>query len=430
MSAFHRSFPVFLFVLVITPMTVLHGQIRPPHEDESKVTPYTVPDVLIGEDGKKITSKDQWPAHREYLLRLLAEKEYGFAATNASRSPEPVETKVQVIEEGITPSGKAKRKQLEVTWTRRGKSIRVDLLVYVPVDAKEPVPVFLSLNFQGNHATSEDPAIRLTKSWVSEKSTNHQATEDGRGKESQRYPIDAIVARGYGVATAYYGDIDPDFDDGFENGIHALFPEYRSSAEHPNRWGSIAGWAWGLSRLADVLQQQKDIDPQGLMVLGHSRLGKTALWAGATDPRFQIVISNNSGCGGAALSKRNFGETVARINTSFPHWFCYNFRQYNDQEEKLEFDQHFLIASIAPRPVYIASASEDLWADPKGEYLGGWYASSVYELLGYKGLPSDQVPAAEQVVGDRIGYHLRSGKHELLEYDWQRYMDFADRHLP
>ena len=378
MSSTQCSIRGLLFALVITPMTVLHGQIRPPHEDESKVTPYAVPDVLMGEDGKKISSKDQWPAHREYLLTLLAEKEFGFAPTSSAGQNLLTETTVKVIEEGMTSSGKAKRRQLEVTWSRGGKSIRVDLLVYVPVDAKKPVPVFLSLNFQGNHATSVDPAIRITKSWVSEKSTNHQATEDGRGKESQRYPIDAIVARGYGVATAYYGDIDPDFDDGFENGIHALFPENRSSAEHPNRWGSIAAWSWGLSRLADVLQQQREIDAQGLMVLGHSRLGKTALWAGATDPRFQIVISNNSGCGGAALSKRDFGETVARINTSFPHWFCYNFRQYNDHEEKLEFDQHFLIASIAPRPVYIASASEDLWADPKGEYLGGWYANSVY----------------------------------------------------
>ncbi len=403
-------------------------QLPPVNYDEDKVPAYELPDPLRCADGSPVrTAKDWFQKRRPEILALFRREVYGKAPGK------PTRMRFEVMERSDNAlDGLAIRKQVRLIFDARFPDRAMEILLYLPRAAEQPVPVFLALNFRGNHSIHPDPAIRITTSWMRPRRDGtvrgNRATERGRGAARSRWPVEFVLRRGYGIVTAYYGDIDPDFDDGFRNGVHGIFgppPDRRP----PDAWGSISAWAWGLSRIMDYLETDRSVDSKRVALLGHSRLGKTALWAGAQDERFALVISNNSGCGGAALSRRRFGETVARINRAFPHWFCANFKKYNENEAALPVDQHMLIALIAPRPVYVASAVEDRWADPYGEFLALKHADPVWRLLGGTGLLMRRWPPLDTPILGHLGYHVRSGKHDVTWYDWAQYLDFADKHF-
>lgn len=394
--------------------------------DEGKVPVYTLPDPLRLEDGQKVSSPEMWwGKRRPEILGVFEELVYG--RTPAGTVPVRAEI-LRVNPEAL--GGKATSTEVRLCFSDQDDPNMV-LLIILPNNQPEPVPLFLGLNFFGNQSVIADPGILLSEQWMRDKPemgvTGNRATEASRGKEAERWQVELIIGRGYGLATAYYGDLDPDFDDGFQNGVQPLFYEQDQQRPAGNEWGSIGAWAWGLSRAYDYLASLPGVDAQAVAVMGHSRLGKAALWAGAQDQRFKMVISNNSGCGGAAISRRKVGETFTFINKAFPHWFCENFHEYSGREEDLPVDQHELIALVAPRAVYIASASEDLWADPKGELLAGEKAEPVYALLGYPGLAKAGEPESSREA--RIGYHIREGGHDVTRFDWEHYLDFADKHL-
>lgn len=396
-------------------------------EEDGSAALDDLPELLESKSGRQVRTAEEWlTVRRPEILGGFEREVYGHAPESGWTLAFQIRKEVEVF------NGSATLREVAIEVTRGERSAVINLALFLPLGG-DPAPVFLGLNFFGNHTIADCAALSLPMSWVrnSERfdAAGNRAGEGGRGKRAHRWPVRRILERGYGLATVYAGDIDPDKDDS-SDGVLALF--YESGQERPaaDEWGTVTAWAWGLSRVMDYLQQDAAVDGTRVMVMGHSRLGKASLWAGARDERFAMVVSNNSGCGGAALSRRRVGETVAAINERFPHWFAGNFKAYNEREESLPVDQHMLIALMAPRPVYVASATEDDWADPRGEFLSAYLAGEVYRLWDERGLPGPEMPGVDQLLHEgSVGYHVRSGGHDVTAFDWEAWMDFADLRL-
>lgn len=371
---------------------------RPEHNfHESRVPDYTLPDSLVSESGQAIASARDWKAiRRPELLQKFRENVYGIRpSTEYKIGYEEIGRKDNAFGIGATV------RQIRSTIHARGKSLSFDFVFATP-RSNGPIPVVVQIN--NRYLIPLDKAV---------------------DEFDPFWPVEKLLRRGYATATFHTSHVDPDKKEGYEAGIRALLDDPDSDPE--TRWKSLSAWGWAASRVLDFALQQTNIDPERTAIVGHSRGGKAALWAGAEDERFQILYSNNSGCGGAALSRRAFGETIARINRSFPHWFCDRFNNFNDHESELPIDQHQLIALAAPRAVYVASADEDLWADPRGEYHSLVAAGPAYDLfeLGHIADPAMPVLDTPRHVGS-TGYHIRTGVHNLTEQDWGYFLDFAD----
>lgn len=398
--------------------------------DESKVPCYTLPPLWEG----KMDAFNWVHFRRPEIIKLLQKEIYG----KALPMPESLSFEVLSVKEDAL-DGTAVRKIVRIhSATSLGK-YSFDLLLYLPKEAsrENPVPAFFGLNFKGNHACTPEKDVPFTGM-----KNPGFIGEENRGIQSERWHFAETVKRGYASATVCYHDITPDTHDAWHTGALALFEENLEAKKGAlEEYSTIGIWAWGISRAMDYLASCREIDPGRVALHGHSRLGKTSLWAGALDTRFKIVISNDSGCCGAAISRRKFGETISTIaHPGEPlsprgalagpnRWFVKSFQQYIDKEELLPFDQHFLAALIAPRALAVGSATEDEWADPKGEFLTCVAASPAWELFGSKGIPAtenDMLSSQGEILGD-VSYHLREGKHDQAAYDWEHYLKIADR---
>lgn len=380
-----------------------------------------LPDPLVMFDGKKIDTKEQWfKERRPELKKLFEHYMYGHA---------PAAPKVNAKIERVDPKalgGKATLKEITLTFAGIDGP-KIHLLLVIPNQRKGPAPVFVGMNFCGNHAVLADPKIHLNENWMygNRKGVkDNKATEKARGSDIDVWNIEEAIDRGYAVATFYSGDVDPDRPDA--RGIQTHFGKEFD-------WSTIRAWAWGYSRVIDYLVTDSDIDATKIIAVGHSRLGKTALLAGAFDERIAVVIPHQAGCGGSGPSRSAVGnkgaETVKRINTSFPHWFNAEFKKFNEEPERLPFDQHCLIAMCAPRPVLLSNAVEDKWANPDGQFELLIAADPVYQLLGSKGMTSKKMPAVGKLMNSPLGYFIRDGKHSMNREDWSAFLDYADKQL-
>jgi hypothetical protein len=395
----------------------------PVNYEEARVGTYTLPDPLLLANGKPVRDAKTWnEKRRAEIVRLFEENQYG-------RSPgRPSAMSFDVFDKG-TPAfdGKGTRRQVTIYFSADKAGPKMDLLVYVPANAAGPVPLLLNLSFSANSNTVGDPGVKVGEVWGREK----KKIPAGQGMNFGKVNVTRLLDAGFGFATVYYGDIDPDFLGGVPYGVRALYLKPGQTEPAPDEWGSIAAWAWGVSRAMDYLETDKAVDAKRVAIMGVSRLGKTVMWAGAHDPRIALVIASCSGEGGAALSRRNYGETIAHLTESsrYPYQFAANYAKFANKVDQFPVDAHMLVALIAPRPVLLQTGDKDFWSDPKGEFLGAVAAGPVYRLLGKQGLDTDQMPPAGSPILHTIGYYMHAGGHGTIPSDWDQFLAFMQMHL-
>ena len=416
--------------------------------NEALAGTYTLPDPLVLQNGETVRNAKTWTKQRRpEILKLYQEQIYG---RTPARVPK-MKFDVWDVDRNAL-DGKAIRKQIDITFPGHTNGPVLHVLLYTPADAKGPVPTFLCLQFAPNQAITTDPGVRRQETWDRKKDVKYFPTNDARGT-SHSWKIEQTLARGYGVAAIYYCDIEPDFADGTGGrlGVRSLFPQSTETNRAPDAWGAIGAWAWGASRVLDYLETDRNVDHKRVIMLGHSRLGKTALWAGAQDRRFAMVIASCSGEMGASLARRDYGETVTSMSKSFPSQFCPNFLNYSNRIDAMPVDTHFLISLIAPRPLYLSTGYEDRWGDPHGEFEAAIAAAPVYRLFGEESivtslpplppsggsgslLTSDvlntfPMPPLDHAIMHDVGFSCHTGKHDVYPEDWDRFLDFADLHF-
>ena len=364
--------------------------------DESKVPPYTLPEILQSQNGTEVTTTKEWEnVRRPEILKLFEDHEYGQVPQNFDELQFEIKN-----EDKSAMGGKATLKEVSITVYRNQKSITIHLVMFTPNNTKGPVPTFLVINHRGM-----------------------KTMDVTRENKDGFWPAEEVIEAGYGIAGFDVIDVAPDDKEKFTQGVLQLYPE---QLEMKNGMRALGSWGWGASRAIDYFEKDNSVDATRIIIVGHSRGGKASLWCGAQDKRVAIAISNESGNSGAALSRRIFGETIKDI-IRFTHWFCPNYSQYADNENKLPFDQHMLLALMSPRAVYVSSAEQDLWADPKGQYLSILEAQSAFGLYGIESdLPAEMPSVNEQIIRSHMGFHNREGKHNMTPYDWQQFIIFAN----
>jgi hypothetical protein len=398
---------------------------RPAFPEPSKLPSQTaLPDPLLMLDGRPVTSRAQWVKERRPELKALFEHYmYGTIPPKPTRA---VTRNLGEYHDFL--GGKATLKLVRLE-TGPAKAPRIDLMLVMPNGRPSPAPVFLAMDFCGNHALTADPRVPLARSWMGsgcKGCTNNAATEAARGSQAADWPLAEIVGRGFALAAFYSGDVDSDRKE-VSDGIYAWLAGGDPARNNPTNRGTIAAWAWGYYRCVDYLVTEPGVDAHRIAALGHSRNGKTALLAAAFDERIAIAFPHQAGCGGSAPSRGKTGESVKAINHHFPHWFNAQFKQFNDAPERLPFDQNCLAALCAPRPVLFSAAEGDQWANPAGQFQVLQAADPVYRLLGSEGLAVQEIPPRDQLVDSPLGFYVREGKHSMTTNDWNVFMNFADR---